>query len=98
MLIGLMATIFLIPPTREPGRKRMPLTLETLAAEHGHPNNYLEKILKRKPKEVIHNNGAQDEENRGNQGNTIATGRDGLVPGLPDGSGGHELEQIGAAP
>lgn len=98
MLIGLMATIFLIPPTRKPGLKGKPLTLETLVAEHGRPNNYLEKILRRKPKEVIPNNGAQDEENRGNQGDTIATGRAGLVPGLPDGSGGHELEPIGPAP
>lgn len=63
MLIGLMVTIFLIPPTREPSGK--PYTLEKLAAEHEHPQNQLEQTWKRKAKEVIRNDGVQDEEKRG---------------------------------
>jgi hypothetical protein len=92
MLVGLFATIFLIPSTRGPDG--VPLSLETLAAEHGHPNNQLKRIWKRKQKPDIVVNVVQDEENSAQVRNPVFSGQNGPAPGQPSGSGGYEMDNI----
>src|SRR5271167_3512361 len=62
MFIGLITTIFLIPPTRGPDEK--PLTLEALAAENGHPENKLNQIWRGNGRQngVVGNEGMYEEE------------------------------------
>lgn len=90
MLFGLLATIFLIPPTR--GADGKPLSLEQLAAEDGYPESKLGNKWKKKRNAVIFN-GAQGVENREHVDNSDAAGQNGISRQL-DGSSGFEMDRI----
>ena len=93
MLIGLMATIFLIPLIR--GSDGEPLALETLAVGHDRPQNKLNKIRKWKVKKAVRGNDVRDEENREYAGDPTAAEEQGMIPDQPDDSGDvYEMEQM----
>lgn len=92
MLFGLLATIFLIPPTR--GADGKPLSLEQLAAEDGYPKNKLSQNRKGKQKAVIIKS-AEGVENSEHVAHPAAARQNGIFR-KPDGSGGFEMDQIPA--